>query len=86
MKPQDGPAATTKEQIMTTQTKTTGEKPSHRIFQVTGRGESANWTPVGAAWPNRDGHGFSMVFDAIPVHGRTVMRLITERTEAAPAE
>ncbi len=62
-----------------TQPKLPGTKPTHRIYLVTGEGKSAFWTPIGAAWPNRDGHGFSLQYDALPLGGRTVMRRITER-------
>ncbi len=59
-----------------------GRKPSHRIYRVNGEGKAASWTPIGAAWANRDGQGFSISCDAIPLTGRIVMRAITER----PAE
>jgi hypothetical protein len=64
---------------MTTETKTSGEKPTHRIYNVTGKGKSARWTAIGAAWPNRDGQGFSITCDAFPRDGHIVMRAITER-------
>lgn len=70
---------TAKEQIMTTTTRTTTAKPTHRIYRVSGTGKSANWTEIGAAWPNRDGLGFSIACDAMPLSGRIVMRAITER-------
>lgn len=63
---------------MTNQTAATA-KPTHRLFVVTGKGKSATWTPIGAAWPNKDGEGFSLRCDAIPLTGRIVMRAITER-------
>jgi len=53
---------------------TQGQKPSHRLFQVTGEGDSAFWSQIGAAWPNRDAKGFNLVLDAIPLNGRIVMR------------
>ena len=68
---------------MTKQTQATNAKPTHRIYNVTGEGKSAYWTPIGAAWPNRDGAGFSITCDAIPLAGRIVMRVITERPERA---
>lgn len=49
-------------------------KPSHRLYQVIGDGETANWVAIGAAWPNRDGRGFNLTCDAIPLHGRMVLR------------
>lgn len=56
-----------------------GNKPTHRLYRVIGDGESANWTPIGAAWPNKDGHGFNISCDAVPLQGRIVMRAITEK-------
>ena len=35
-----------------------GRKPSHRLYRVLGDGADANWTPIGAACPNKDGMGF----------------------------
>lgn len=64
---------------MATQRKLPGAKPTHRIYCVAGEGKSANWTEIGAAWPNRDGNGFSISYNAIPLTGRIVMRKITER-------
>lgn len=49
-------------------------KPTHRLFHVTGDGGNAFWTPIGAAWPNKDGKGFSLSCDAMPLTGRIVMR------------
>lgn len=66
---------------MTEQT-TTPAKPTHRIYRVTGEDPKASWTPIGATWPNRDGAGFSIQCDAIPLTGRIVMRAITEHPNA----
>lgn len=62
-----------------TQSPTTGRKPTHRLYRVIGEGKKATWTPIGAAWQNKDGQGFSISCDAVPLHGRIVMRTITER-------
>lgn len=64
---------------MTNQTAQPCRKPTHRIYRVIGEGKSANWTPIGAAWPNQDGMGYSINCDAVPLTGRLVMRVITER-------
>lgn len=56
-----------------------GRKPTHRLYRVLGDGQSAIWTPIGAAWPNKDGLGFSLQCDAVPLQGRLVLRAITER-------
>ena len=60
-------------------------KPTHRLYRVDGDGKTANWTEIGAAWPNRDGAGFSILCDAVPLQGRIVMRKITERPIAEAA-
>lgn len=67
---------------MTTRTNLFGNKPTHRLFRVVGDGEKANWTEIGAAWPNKDGQGFSITCDAMPLSGRIVMRAITEKPQA----
>lgn len=59
---------------------TTHSKPSHRLYRVDGDGDKAFWTPIGAAWTNRDGKGFSILCDALPVRGRIVMRIIQDRS------
>lgn len=58
---------------------TTPAKPTHRIFVVTGEGKKAKWTEIAAAWPHGDGKGFAINASAIPLQGRIVMRVITER-------
>ncbi len=64
---------------MTNQLKLPGRKPTHRIYRVIGEGKNASWTPIGAAWPNQDGMGFSISCDAVPLTGRILMRKITEK-------
>ena len=71
-----------KETAMTTQSLPLGRKPTHRLFRVVGDGENSIWTPIGAAWPNKDGQGFSINCEAMPFSGRIVMRAITERPVA----
>ena len=58
-----------------------GRQPTHRLYRVLGDGQDASWTPIGAAWPNKDGKGFNLTCDAIPLTGRLVLRFITERSE-----
>ncbi len=60
-----------------------GRKPTHRLYRVLGDGDAASWTPIGAAWPHKDGKGLSLTCDAVPLSGRIVLRLITAREQAA---
>lgn len=56
-------------------------KPSHRLYTVIGEGDDAVWRPIGAAWPNRDGKGFNIELDAVPLSGRLAMRVPKARTD-----
>lgn len=66
---------------MSQQTLSIYRRPTHRLYRVAGDGSEAIWTPIGAAWPNKDGQGFSLSCDAVPLTGRIVMRRITERSK-----
>jgi hypothetical protein len=54
-------------------------KPSHRLFNVTGEGENARWTDIGVAWATKDGKGFTIALNAMPLNGRVVMRINEDR-------
>ena len=54
----------------------TGKKPTHRLYIVTGEGDKAVWRPIGAGWSHGDGKGMNLNVDALPLHGRLVMREI----------
>ena len=93
MKPRDVPAVEKTETTHDHQTQRSsktpasnpspsGSKPTHRLYRVNGDGDATIWTPIGAAWPNRDGKGFNLSYDAVPLSGRIVLRLITPREAA----
>lgn len=79
MKPRDDLAVKPKEQIMTTSNQTARAKPTHRLYVVTGEGKKASWKEIAVAWPHRDGKGFSISCDALPLSGQIVMRAVRER-------
>jgi hypothetical protein len=56
--------------------------PSHRLFSVIGDGESARWTDIGVAWATRDGKGFTLTLNAVPMGGRIVMRINDDKATA----
>lgn len=68
---------------MTAQAEMFPNKPTHRLYSVTGEGKSANWTEIGAAWANRDGKGYSITCGAMPLSGRIVMREVQEKKDGA---
>lgn len=59
-------------------------RPSHRLFAVTkaeGQGK-ANWLEIGAAWPNKDGKGYSLKLRAMPMTGSEIVMRINEPSES----
>ncbi|MGH1398389.1 MAG: hypothetical protein ACRBCT_04165 [Alphaproteobacteria bacterium] len=54
----------------------TPRKPEMIAYHVKDRGEDkeAVWNRVGAAWQHRDGKGFDIQVDALPVDGRVTLR------------
>lgn len=60
----------------------TKRQPTHVVWQVIGEDDKAKWIRVGAGWQNKDGKGISIMFDAYPVAGRTVIREVTENEDA----
>jgi hypothetical protein len=67
---------------MTSNTKT-GQKPTHALFAVKNGAEAkAFWTKIGAAWPHKDGKGFSLKFAFYPAEGQAIqLRVIKAKTE-----
>jgi len=68
-------------EIMTTQ-----QKPAFAAYAVTGRGHDQDdwWTPVGAAFPHKDGEGYNIVLQAIPLDGKIALRPRRRKTRTTP--
>lgn len=58
---------------------TTANRPGFRLYSVTGEGDAARWTDIGVAWATRDGKGFTLNLNALPLNGRVVMRENTKK-------
>lgn len=65
-------------------TSTTSNKPTHRIYAVSKRaGDNSNWTEIGAAWPHKDGKGFNLKLEYLPLNGgELVLRVPSEKTKS----
>jgi hypothetical protein len=54
---------------------TTGTKPLYIAYSVREReGKKARFTEIGVAFPHKDGKGFDILCDAIPLSGRITLR------------
>ena len=60
---------------------TNQNRPSHRLFTVNGDGDNARWTDIGVAWATRDGKGFTLNLNALPINGCVVMRVNDTKDE-----
>lgn len=63
--------------------KTTEEKkaPALIAYHVPDR-EKASWTRIGAAWDHKDGEGFTLRLDLVPVSsGRIILRAFDPKAE-----
>lgn len=49
--------------------------PAFAVYTVIEREkQDPFWLRIGAAWAHKDGHGFNVTLDALPVNGRIVLR------------
>ena len=74
-------AVKTKEMNMTNPP--TKSKPTYTLYAVEGKDEKSHWTRIGAAWAHRDGQGFSIKLDLVPLTGRIQMRVSSSETGGA---
>jgi hypothetical protein len=59
--------------------------PSHIAYQVreAQEGQKAFFNRIGAAWAHKDGEGFNVQLDSLPVDGRITIRSVQERLQDA---
>jgi hypothetical protein len=61
--------------------------PSHRAFSVIRReGQDDFWLNVGLAFQHKDGKGFNIVLQAMPLDGKIVLREPVEEDQAQSSE
>ena len=66
---------------------TTSKRPTHTAYSVReyqkGSETKSDWTRIGIAWAHRDGEGFDIILDALPVNGRVALRKSKPKSERA---
>ena len=61
---------------------TSSKSPSHIAYQVRDRqGSKGFFTRIGAAWQHKDGKGFNVQLDCVPLDGRISLRVTSEKKE-----
>lgn len=62
-------------------TTTETKAPTLIAWHIAGKEEKPFWTRIGAAWPHKDGKGFTLQIDMLPVSGRITLREPGEKTD-----
>jgi hypothetical protein len=55
-----------------------GTKPTHYAYHISEGSEKNYWTRIGAVWPHKDGNGFSLQLDCVPLDRKVTLRLASE--------
>jgi len=53
-------------------------QPTHRAYAVRKNGEKSHWTQIGACWPHKDGRGWSIQLEGLPLDGKLVIRPVDD--------
>ena len=64
----------------TTDTNNSHKAPTHIAYQVREVSKKDYWTRIGAAWSHKDGKGFSIQLESVPLDGRISLCLASEAT------
>ena len=44
-------------------------------------GEKSHWSKIAVAWAHKDGNGYNIQMDALPVDGKLVLRTVAENDQ-----
>jgi hypothetical protein len=57
------------------------KSPSHIAYHVrNGKAEESFWTRIGSAWAHKDGNGFNIQLETLPIDGRITLRVASEKS------
>ncbi|AHB48057.1 hypothetical protein W911_06100 [Hyphomicrobium nitrativorans NL23] len=60
------------------------KRPSHIAYQVReGDDNKSYFNRIGAVWQHKDGEGFNMQLDSVPVDGKVTVRSVQDRIQEA---
>lgn len=61
--------------------------PHFLAWHITEKGEKSFWNRIGAAWQHKDGGGFTVQLEVLPIGGRIVLRQpLDDSSETAKQE
>lgn len=62
-------------------TATESKAPTHIAYHVRESKDKSFWTRIGAAWQHKDGKGFNIQVDTVPLDGRISIRIAAEKKD-----
>jgi len=62
-------------------TATTSKSPTHVAYHVRESKDKSFWTRIGAAWQHKDGKGFNIQIESVPLDGRISLRIAAEKKD-----
>jgi hypothetical protein len=62
---------------------TSSKTPTHIVYHVRdgANGQNGFWTRIGAAWAHKDGKGFNVQVECVPLDGRLSLRIASEKKD-----
>ncbi len=63
---------------MTKSNITTGNAPTHIAYRVNKGGEKSYWSRIGVAFAHKDGKGFNVILESLPIDGKITLREVSE--------
>jgi hypothetical protein len=61
------------------------QQPTHRVYSVIKRdGQDDYWLNIGIVFPHKDGKGFNVMLQALPLDGKIVCREVSGDEDPAP--
>ena len=64
-----------------TQQTATSKSPTHIAYHVREGKDKGYFTRIGAAWPHKDGSGFNIQLDIMPLDGKITLRTASEKKD-----
>lgn len=52
--------------------------PAYIAYQIREGSEKSYWTRIGGMWAHKDGNGFSVQLDCVPLDGKITLRIASE--------
>jgi hypothetical protein len=60
----------------------TSAKPTFHAYHVRDReGSDGFWTLIGSAWRHKDGDGYNVLLESVPLDGRIILRVYSEKAK-----